>query len=507
MALGVDHQELHRHQLAEHRAPFLAAELGSDAERAEPGVAEPAHALGVLAEQHVDDVGGAEHLPGAPDARQRLPRRHGAVEARHRLEAGVAVAARLGERLAEVFEQHLAAAARGLAIADQRVELAVLDLLLAVGRSGLGDQVAQLGDVAGAVDHPRIRRQPVASGAAGLLVIGLEALRQVEVRDEADVRLVDTHAEGDGGDHDDPLLLEEPVLVPGPHRLVEAGVVRQRLVARGREALGDILDPGAGQAVDDARIAAVPAPDEGVELGGRAVLGGDGVADVGAVETGGEHAPIVEAQALDDVALGGLIRGGGDGDAGHRRETVLEHRELEVLGPEVVAPLRDAMGLVDGEQREFAAPQMVEKRGHEQPLGRDVDEIERAGAHLGFGAQRFAVRQRRVERGGAHAELRERLDLVAHERDQRRHHDRDTGPAQRRNLIAQRLAEAGRHQHQRIAAGDDVVDNLGLEAPERIEPENRAQDVERWAGHGSVYTTSARNGNRRRRRRGRTRRY
>jgi hypothetical protein len=55
-----------------------------------------------------------------------------------------------------------------------------------------------LHDVAEAVGHPRVGGRAVAAGAAGLLVIALDALRQVEVRDEAHVGLVDAHAEGDG---------------------------------------------------------------------------------------------------------------------------------------------------------------------------------------------------------------------------------------------------------------------------------------------------------------------
>ena len=42
----------------------------------------------------------------------------------------------------------------------------------------------------------------VAAGAADLLVVGLDRARDVGVHHEADVRLVDAHAEGVGGHHD-----------------------------------------------------------------------------------------------------------------------------------------------------------------------------------------------------------------------------------------------------------------------------------------------------------------
>ena len=43
-------------------------------------------------------------------------------------------------------------------------------------------------------------------------------------------------------------------------------------------------------------------------------------------------------------------------------------------------------------------------------------------------------------------------DLILHERDQRRDHDREPVPKQRWQLVAERLAAAGRHHGQRVAA-------------------------------------------------------
>ena len=51
------------------------------------------------------------------------------------------------------------------------------------------------------------------------------------------------------------------------------------------------------------------------------------------------------------------------------------------------------------------------------------------------------------------------------------------GAQQRRDLVAQRLAAAGGHQHQRVAAGDDMVDDLFLRAAEGGVAENVAENV------------------------------
>ena len=77
-----------------------------------------------------------------------------------------------------------------------------------------------------------------------------------------------------------------------------------------------------------------------------------------------------------------------------------------------------------------------------------------------------------VQECGAHAQLAQRVDLVLHQRDQRRDDDADAIAQQRRNLVAQRLAAAGGHQHQRVAAAHHVLDHLGLMPAKRGIAEN-----------------------------------
>src|SRR5260221_667093 len=203
---------------------------------------------------------------------------------------------------AESVPAAAAAAPRRLAEAEQRVELLPLDPPLPLVDVGAVEQLHQGHDVGHAIGHPGIGRQPVAAGAAGLLVIGLEALRRVEMGDEADIGLVDAHAEGDGGDDDDSFLLEEAVLVALPHRGVEPGMIGQREPALHRQPVGDLLDLAPGLAIDDAGIGAVLLGEEGEKLCLGVLLGDDAVADIRSVEAGGEDARLAEPQPLDDVA-------------------------------------------------------------------------------------------------------------------------------------------------------------------------------------------------------------
>jgi hypothetical protein len=188
---------------------------------------------------------------------------------------------------------------------------------------------------------------------------------------------------------------------------------------------------------------------------------------------------------------------GGERDPRHVGEALVQHRQLPILRPEVVPPLRHAMGLVDGEQCRRAVPQMREERVGEQPFRRHVDQVQLAGAHLSLDPGRLGAGDAGVQRRGAHAELPERRHLVLHQRDQRRHHDGDARPAQGRDLVAQRLAATGRHQHQRVTAGDQVADDLRLLAAEAIEPEDAAQHLERITGHALGYTGCGGDRNRR----------
>ena len=142
------------------------------------------------------------------------------------------------------------------------------------------------------------------------------------MRHEAHVGLVDAHAERDGGDDHDAVLVDEAILVARAHAGVEAGVIGQRrhagLGQRGR----GILDLGARQAIDDAGIAGVAFADEGLELRRRVLLVDDLVADIRAVETRDKARRIGEPQPLGDLLARQVIGGRGQRDARHIGKTL-----------------------------------------------------------------------------------------------------------------------------------------------------------------------------------------
>ncbi len=196
---------------------------------------------------------------------------------------------------------------------------------------------------------------------------------------------------------------------------------------------------------------------------------------------------VLQREALDDLVPRLGIRGGGQRDARHLRVALVQQRKLQVFGAEVVAPLRHTVGFVDCEQRHaLRGADPVEQREEalgDQPLGRHIQEIERAFEQRTLGFTHTAGVQRGVQHGRAHTELAQRRDLVLHQCDQGRDDDGRAAPLlaaqQGRQLVAQRLPATRGHEHQRIAAPGEVADDLGLGAAEGGVAEDLAQQRER----------------------------
>jgi hypothetical protein len=91
---------------------------------------------------------------------------------------------------------------------------------------------------------------------------------------------------------------------------------------------------------------------------------------------------------------------------------------------------------------------------------------------------------RGVEERGAHADGGQRIHLVLHQGDEGRDHHARARPHQRGDLVAERLAAARRHEHERVAALHDAVDDGRLLAAERLVAEDPVQDLERGSGGG-----------------------
>lgn len=178
-----------------------------------------------------------------------------------------------------------------------------------------------------------------------------------------------------------------------------------------------------------------------------------------------------------NIRARGRVRRGGERHRLHAAERGLNFAKLGVFRAEIVAPLRDAMRLVDGQHRDFAALEQFERFGFQEPFGRYVNEAQLAARNA---LQNCAVLGRivaRIERRCRDAVAAKLRDLIAHERDQRRHHDGEPVAQQRRQLVAQRFAAAGRHDRQHVAVRKNRSDDLGLAWAKALETESRAKHL------------------------------
>ena len=163
----------------------------------------------------------------------------------------------------------------------------------------------------------------------------------------------------------------------------------------------------------------------------------------------GQFDPEPVAEVAGDVV--NHVRFGGGGETQHRRRVAAigplpdEAAHVDVVGPEVVAPTRQAVGFVQYPGADLALAQGAAQRGRPELLGRYEQDpcipqphpVQRVGA-LGHG-------QQPVDRDATTDAVRlQPRHLIRHQRHQRRdHHCQRAGlvvARQRRNLVAERLA-------------------------------------------------------------------
>ena len=108
----------------------------------------------------------------------------------------------------------------------------------------------------------------------------------------------------------------------------------------------------------------------------------DRIREVGPVETGDEHIGVTETELVADVLPYPLRGSGRKGDDRHVRELSPEGAQIPVVGTELVAPLRDAMGLVDRDQAYYYGVKEAAKRRRGQPFGRGIQHLQIAVERL-----------------------------------------------------------------------------------------------------------------------------
>ena len=358
----------------------------------------------------------------------------------------------LDPRLAEVDLGHQLLGRRAVAADGLEVlEHAVDDL---TPRERLLDEEVLDALVLGATQQHDLGAIDAAARAAHLLVVGDDRARRLVVHHEAEVGLVIAHAKGAGRHDRLELVAQQPVLDVDAALGLDLAAVGLGRDPTARQPRRDELGVALGQGVDDARAGQLGQP-----LGQpREAIGlRRQIDDLEAQARPAQRAAVgpqltrvtTRAELLRDIGHHAVIGRRGRAQHADAVGQAVEHvADAAVVRAEVVAPVRDAVRLVDHQQADTGG----EDRQHllaelrvVEPLGADQQQIDGVGLQQGRDlAPSVAVG--RVDGVRPQAEPACRVDLVAHQRQQRGDDQRGASaalPQQRgRDEVDRRLAPA-----------------------------------------------------------------
>jgi hypothetical protein len=192
----------------------------------------------------------------------------------------------------------------------------------------------------------------------------------------------------------------------------------------------------------------------------------------------------VEPQALED-----LVTHDGRGRSGarqhpRRRQLLQQCADPQILRPEVVAPLADAVRLVDRDEGTIEVAQQSAKPLEAETLGRRVRQRVLASGEGRHTAAQLVGLERRGEIGGADPALLERAHLVVHQCDEGGDDERGPAQQQRRQLVGQALATAGGCHEEQTPHPQQRLDRLALPRAKRRVSQATQPLLERGARDG-----------------------
>ena len=324
-----------------------------------------------------------------------------------------------------------------------------------------------------------MRRLAIATGTTGFLIIGFDAAGNLEVGNETHIAAVDAHAERIGGHRDASSLLQELVLGFLAFLLVHAAVIGDGLDAPFIKHLGHFLDLLSRGAVDDARL---PLSDDVLQslilvlhlLGVRDVQ-----REIRPREAAHAEVRIAELEMREDVSAD--FRRGGGCEGKDLRAAQLFHRlaQAQIIGPEVMPPLRETVRLIHREQGNLHLPQRGNEHAAAEAFRCDVDEFVFAAPHPGDALLLFIKREGAVDQRRGDAPVVQGIDLILHQRDQRADNDGHAVHHHGRKLVAKRFSPTGGHDNERVLTRENGRNDLLLPVKEGTEAEVTLQ---RFAG-------------------------
>jgi len=194
----------------------------------------------------------------------------------------------------------------------------------------------------------------VATGSPDLLIIGLQTSRNVEMDDQPDIRLIDAHAEGicrSQNPHSPPTKV---VMNKSPFLIRETGMVVADRLVRLFQPFRYLLHRPARSAIDQdrasLRLANQTRQRRQFLLAGLAETNRQG--EIGPTEARDQSERIAERQPVAQICLNAGRGRGSQSQAGRIGEFLAKPANFEIIGPEIVAPLGNAVRFVDHQQRD-----------------------------------------------------------------------------------------------------------------------------------------------------------
>ena len=315
----------------------------------------------------------------------------------------------------------------------------------------------------------------VAPGAPGFLQVVFQRSGRVQMDDQTHVVFVDAHAKGiGGGDEGSLFAVDEVVLHLALFFWLAPAVKIVAFNARAREIVGQFFRGALAGAEDDGALIIALRFAQQFQHGGvfivsrhRAHLIVEVVAPHAAFQTHQFHAQFFAQMRADVVhhillGSGGKTKGGG----GLLRLDFAADAlgNVEIIRAKIVPPLGKTVRLIKHPGGDFAVPDGVQKRAAAELLGGDKQHAQIAQPQ--FVQHVFALQrgEHPVEITGAfNAALDHAVDLILHQRLQRRDDDgeraRAVKPCQRGKLVTQRFAAAGGQNGKRRRARKNVAGN------------------------------------------------
>ena len=168
-------------------------------------------------------------------------------------------------------------------------------------------------------------------------------------------------------------------------------------------------------------------------------------------------------------------RRGGERQHGPQPQFFHHARQPQIFRAKIVSPLRDAVRLIDGHERDLHAPQPIQKRLTREPLRSHIEQLQLSGPQIRIHPLRLFRGQARIQPRRRHAARPQRIDLIFHQRDERRNHQRRSLEEHRRQLITKRLSRPRGKKRQRRLSCEQRAHHRFLPLAKRLVAKVRAK--------------------------------